>query len=288
MDEARVVAYEWSVEVAADKFTRDIDQFADVDEMTSSRWHQLIVAWPTETKLTANPAFASNHILGFVSLAYAKRDLATRQRFYKAISRHTWFGAASASHIFGSGVLLWFRYSPVGELLSCNPTEEFIPWYLASVLEIPACGENMKFISKAEDLRHVAEYDLPVCLVPVSQTFPTADAIVLTWRFIITVQMTVASRHDTSRIGFQTIHDGLPSAFLEARTWYHVFLTDTEDKAKSLRKQQVDPVGTKAIHVYTAFIDIDKLDSIRTFARADTLRKDIVSRYGPYVIDTNR
>ena len=47
------------------------------------------------------------------------------------------------------------------------------------VLKIPACGENMRFI--AEDLGHVAALTLPVCLVPVSRTFPTLDAIVFTW-----------------------------------------------------------------------------------------------------------
>ena len=276
MDTMRVVAHERSVEVAADEFISNIRQFANIDEMASS--HRLIVAWPTATKRTAYPAFASNYILGFVSRAYAKLDLATRQRFYNAISGHTWFGA-SAGHIFESGVLLWFRYSPAGELLSCNPAEEHLTGYPVPVLEIPVCGENMKFISKTEDLRLVAGFDLPVCLVPVPQTFPTADAIVLTEEYIITVQMTVASRHDTNRIGFQTIHDGLPSAFREAHTWCHVFVTDTEDKAKSLRKLQVDPVGTKGIHVYSAFIDIEKLDLITTFARADTLKKDIVSRY---------
>jgi hypothetical protein len=276
MDETQVVAHERSVEVAADKFTRDINQFADIDEMTSS--HRIIVAWPTATKRTAYPAFASNYILGFVSRAYAKRDLATRQGFYKAISGHTWFGASSG-YIFESGVLLWFRYSPAGELLSCHPVEEHLAWYPVPVLEIPTCGENMKFISKTEDLRHVAGYDLPVCLVPVSQTFPTADAIVLTEEFIITVQMTVASRHDANMIGFQKIHDGLPSAFREEHIWCHVFLTDTEDKAKSLRKLQVDPVGANGIHIYSTFIDIDKLDSISTTTLdcADTLK--IVSRY---------
>ncbi|KAH9984470.1 hypothetical protein BJV77DRAFT_182514 [Russula vinacea] len=118
MDTMRVVAHERSVEVAADEFTSNIRQFANIDEMASS--HRLIVAWPTATKRTAYPAFASNYILGFVSRAYAKLDLATRQRFYNAISGHTWFGA-SAGHIFESGVLLWFRYSRLGSCFRVIP-----------------------------------------------------------------------------------------------------------------------------------------------------------------------
>jgi hypothetical protein len=146
------------------------------------------------------------------------------------------------------------------------------------VLKIPACGENMRFI--AEDLGHVAALTLPVCLVPVSRTFPTLDAIVFTVDYIITLQMTVASRHDSDAIalGFQRIYEGLPPDFLEERIWFHVFVTDTEDKAKSLRKLKVQLVEEMGIHVYSTFIDIDELNLVITLDRVDKLKEDIVSR----------
>ena len=275
MDDAQVKGYTHSVASTADKFIRDIDQFIDISEMAVS--HQLLVAQPSKTKLSATAAFASSYILGFVLCAYAKCDLATRQSFYQAISGHTWF-STSASNIFQTGVLLWSHYSPAGELILCNPTEVHLT-YPVRVLKIPACRENMAFLFKAEDLGHIATFTLPVCLVPVSQTFATVDAIVLTKDCVITVQMTVTSRPDAKSIGFQRIYEGLPSKFLQERIWCHVFLTDTEDKAESLQKLQVEAVEGNGIHVYSAFINMDKLDSIITSDRAEKLKDDIVSRY---------
>jgi hypothetical protein len=100
------------------------------------------------------------------------------------------------------------------------------------------------------------------------------DAIVLIKDYVITVQMTVGSRHDAKRAGFTKVHGGLPPDFLKERTWFHVFVTDTEDKAKLLRKLQVKPVQQKEIRVYSAFIDIDELNPVITFDRADRLKED--------------
>ena len=92
--------------------------------------------------------------------------------------------------------------------------------------------------------------------------------------------MTVASRHDSdaNALGFQRIYEGLPPDFLEERIWFHVFVTDTEDKAKSLRKLKVQLVEEMGIHVYSTFIDIDGLNSVITLDRVDKLKEDIVSR----------
>jgi hypothetical protein len=283
MDGGQLEDYKRSVESAADKFTRDVGQFADLDDMSVS--HRLLVLLPCKTRRTVTATLASDHVLGFVFRAYAKRDLAARQRFYQMISRYYPWLCASARYIFETGVLLWFRYSPTEDLLSCDPA---LDWY--PELKIPACRENMVFFSKPEALNHVDNLKLPFCLVSVSETSAAVVAIVLTEDFVITVQMTIASKHDAKSIGFEKIYEGLPPKFLEARTWCHVFLTDTEDKAISLREQRLDDVVEKLIetpiYFYSAFFNVDELASILTAERAEKLNDDIVSRYWQYVIDT--
>jgi hypothetical protein len=277
MDKHQVVGYKWLVESAVYKFTRNFNQF-DIEDMSVS--HRIFVVWPCKARLSVTAKFASDYILGLVSHAYAKLDLATRQSFHNTIGGPAWFGA-TAGYFFESSVLLWLRHSPAGESLSCDPAEESY-----DKLKIPACRENMEFFSKLEDLKHVGDLKLPFCLVPTSQTFAAVDAIVLTKDNVITVQMTIASRHDAKGTGLEKIYDGLPSKFLRARTWCHVFLTDTEDKGKLLRREKVADVKTKPIRVYSAFFDLDELDSILTIKRAEELKKVMVSRYWQYAIDT--
>jgi hypothetical protein len=111
-----------------------------------------------------------------------------RLSFYKAMSRDAWF-SASAGNIFKTGVLLWLRHPPAKGFLLCVPASDG-----STPLEIPACRHNMKFFSKPTDLKDVDEQNLPKCLVPVHQIFPTLEAIVLTNLFVITIQMTAAPK----------------------------------------------------------------------------------------------
>lgn len=64
----------------------------------------------------------------------------------------------------------------------------------------------MVFFSKAEELENVVEHESLKCLVPVSQDFPTVDAIFLTKNFIITVQITISSTHNANSIGFEKVY----------------------------------------------------------------------------------
>ncbi|KAH9035043.1 hypothetical protein EDB85DRAFT_1889544 [Lactarius pseudohatsudake] len=136
----------------------------------------------------------------------------------------------------------------------------------------------LEFFSKAEDLKNmVDEHEHQKCLVPVSATFPTLDAIVITHEFVITVQMSVASRGDADNIGFEKVHDYLPSKVLATRQWCHVFLTDTGDKANLLRRQTLTEIPEKMeIHAYSAFVNIEELDSILTKERVEELIDDMV------------
>ena len=225
---------------------------------------------------------AKNHLFGIVSRSYAELDQATRQSFFQAISGQRWFDTV-AGRIFETHALLWFRNSPDQDTLPCIPadSENNLP------LRIPVCGNNLAFFSKAEGLKNVDEqHEGLKCLVPVSQDFPTVDAIFLTENFIITVQMTVASTHDANIIGFEKVYQHLPSKVKATRQWGHVFLSNSEDKATVLREQRLTGLPQKMeVGVYSAVIDIEQSASILTLQRVEELNKYEVRRYRLHVID---
>ncbi|KAH9035027.1 hypothetical protein EDB85DRAFT_951016 [Lactarius pseudohatsudake] len=209
-----------AVASAAYQFTNNVDGLESLDAALVS--HQLFTVRPTkDSRQVVTVEFASGHLLGFISSAYAERDHAMRQSFYKEISGHEWF-STSADRIFETHILLWFRYASAEDYFPCIHAVGAL-----HLLNIPSCGENMVFFSNADDLKDmVDEHERQKCLVPVSATFPTLNAIVITHEFVITVQMSVASGGDADNIGFEKVYDYLPSTVLAKRQKCHVFLTD--------------------------------------------------------------
>lgn len=196
---------------SAYSFTKNFGQFDVLDAALMS--HRLIVVRPKrESRQDITVEFASERLLAFISRAYAQHDSAVRRGFYNAMSGHAWF-SASAGYILKSSVLLRLRHPPARDYFPCVPAENGSP-----LLKIPACRDKMEFFTKADDLKNVDQHNLPKCLVPVSQTFPTLDAIVITTNFIITMQMSFFSAHDAKDIGFQRVYDNLPSTVRTGRT----------------------------------------------------------------------
>jgi len=268
MDDKQLVDHIDHVASAADQFTRNCSKFQDIDAVMVS--HRLFCVRPTsESRQHATANFATDHLLGFISSAYAKHDHDLRQSFYNTIRGHPWFGS-SAGCIFEIHALLWLRHAPAGICLPCTPAQDGSP-----PLNIPVCGKNMKRFSKVDDLTHVTvdEHE-PKCLVPISQTFPTLDAIVITDKFVITVQITVASKHDAKTVGFQNVYKHLPSTLSDSRQRCHVFLTDKQENVDLLRGQKLDIPQKLKIHVYSAFLDMGKWGSILTRERVEILEKE--------------
>lgn len=267
---------------AVDRFTKDFTQFEKIDAASVS--HQLFVVRPTESRQYETVEFASDHVLGLVSRAYATRDHAARQYFYKTISGHTWFGA-SVGRIFETSVLLWFRHSPDNDFIQCHSALNRIP-----DLRIEPCRENIRYFDKVDELKNVHEEETQLCMVPISQTFKTVDAIIITKLSIITVQMTVSHTHGANLEGFKNIYDAFSPELLSQRGRYHVFITDTVDKAISLGRQKTLAERVKidmSIKLYSAFIEFEKLDSVITGKRVDELETNRASScHWLYVIDT--
>jgi hypothetical protein len=277
MNRAQLNGHMEDVNFAVNRFTRNFAQYEDPEAALAS--DEIFVVRPTEkSRRRLTFEFTSSHVLGLVSRSYAKRDRVVRQSFYKTISRHPWFGS-SVAHIFETSVLLWFRHAPANNSLPCRTA----PY----VLEIPGCREKMTFFSKVDELKKAGRDETRLCLVPVSQSFPTVDAIIITKESVITIQMTVARGHDIKPIELQSVYNRFSTEFLSKwRKRYHVLLTDTEDKARLLRMQKLAEKLTKMdIQLYSAYIEFAKLDSIISGECVDELETERVSIYWLYAIN---
>ncbi|KAI9463713.1 hypothetical protein BJY52DRAFT_1184710 [Lactarius psammicola] len=260
----RVRGYENSVVEAADELTMKHNDFAD---FTTSATNKLFIIGPKSPSQRQESIveFGTNRLRGYVARAYAKRDHAKRLSFYKAIRGHSLFGSP-AGQMFEIYVLLWFWYSRAEEILPCTGAVATSPH-----LEIPACPENLEFFPNPEGLKEVKEPERPICWVPTSRTFPSLDAFVLTNDTVITLQMTISRRLDAN----------------ERPRRCHVFITDTDDYAKSLREQNLKEIP-KGTFVYSAVIDINELDSIVTETRVDKLEEARASPSNdPGMMDTS-
>ena len=112
--------------------------------------------------------------------------------------------------MFKIHVLLYFWHSPnFSSLFQCTCVKGNL-----CILKIPSFQGNLKFFSKAEELKNMGEPGKPICLVPTSRIFPTLNAIVLTNNAVITVQITITLKHDMEEQEFDLIYRNLPPDLL--------------------------------------------------------------------------
>jgi hypothetical protein len=64
----------------------------------------------------------------------------------------------------------------------------------------------------------------------------------------------MAERHSAKRAGFDCIKT---SGIVKRRRWHHVFITDSDAKARSLRNQTLEGIPGK-ISVYSAVFDVGR------------------------------
>ncbi len=141
-------------------------------------------------------------------------------------------------------------------------------------LEIPACGEEQTtFFDSKNRLENVnGDKFLPLCLLPTSKSFPSADAIVITDEFVITIQVTVSDQHSTKGSGFTDIKKLIPHG-LRRDNWRHVFITDDDDdRAVSLRNQTLRGLP-EDILVYSGVFDIGRSSVTRKHMEAFNEKK---------------
>jgi len=268
------------VNIVASSFTMNHRQFQQLDEVLLL--DRLFVVRPisgSRSKVTVN--IGSGHLAGILSRAYADCSHVDRLRFYNTINENEWF-SSSLAYIFETHILLWFRHAPAHQFIPCTPSPPAM--VASSQLKIPVCRADMQFFNNEEELKHVDTKGLPKCLVPATQTFPTFDAFVITDNSIIAVQMTVATSQTASLTRFEMVYASLPRNVRARRRKYHVFVTDTEEKAKSLREKKFQDFPSD-IDRYSASVDVDQLKSIFTTERVIKLNKDRVSIFWLYACD---
>ncbi|KAH9164837.1 hypothetical protein EDB89DRAFT_385511 [Lactarius sanguifluus] len=193
---------------------------------------------------------ATEHIRDIISCAAAAAAAAARKRieFYRMISTQPSFNVSGK--MFKGFVLSWLYTNSNVDPLRCFATGQLN-------LEIPACGEEQTtFFDSKNGLEKVNRDKLPLCLLPTSKDFPTADAIVITDEFIITIQVITSDRHSAKGSDLADIKKLIPPG-LGRDKWRHVFITDNDSKAISLRNQTL-PELPKEILVYSGVFNIGR------------------------------
>jgi hypothetical protein len=92
MDDKQLMNHKLAVASAVDQFT-NLNRSGDPNRVLELvLLDQLFAVRPkSESRQAVTVKIATDHLLGFVSRAYAKGDHAMQQRFYEAISGHAWF-----------------------------------------------------------------------------------------------------------------------------------------------------------------------------------------------------
>ncbi|KAH9178312.1 hypothetical protein EDB89DRAFT_1166852 [Lactarius sanguifluus] len=195
------------------------------------------------------PEMATDHIKMIILYAAAEAKAQDRIYFYQTISTQPEF-SAPANKMFKAFVLCWLYARPNVEPLRCFATDQ-------PDLEIPACGEKQTtFFDSKNGLRTVNRNKLPLCLLPISAHFTTADAIVITGESIITIQVTLSDQHSAEGSGVDEINKLVPGR-LKRDKLRHVFVTNDDNMAASLRNQTFTKTPENIL-VYSGVFDIGR------------------------------
>jgi hypothetical protein len=224
--------------------------------------HILFAIQPKGKDLTGRrmpvATMATHRIWQVISYAAAQAQVQDRIRFYQMISEQPDF-RGSAGQMFERFVLSWLASDANVDPLRCIPAAPGL------ILNIPACGkERTYFFGSKTALKEKAKLDeFPVCLLPISKTHAAVDAIVLTNELIITIQVTISDLHSAKGSGF----DGIQQPEIRrGRSLRHVFITDKERNAKSLRGQKLSELPNDIL-LHSGIFDVGHitLEYMRAF-----------------------
>ncbi|KAH9035824.1 hypothetical protein EDB84DRAFT_1210466 [Lactarius hengduanensis] len=127
-------------------------------------------------------------------------------------------------------------------------------------LQIPACDKKQTtYFSSLTALKEVEVDNLPLCLLPTPQTPIAVDAIILTDKFIITIQVTIDYEHSVKGRDLADIKESIQPGVREDRDWCHVFVTNNDNRAYSLRLQTLGDLPEN-IRVFSSVFDVCRSD----------------------------
>jgi hypothetical protein len=138
------------------------------------------------------------------------------------------------------------------------------------------------------NFQKAGDFEPPFGFLPASRTFPSFDAVICTDEHIITIQLTVSPTHTMKPDGFERLKQYLPTNFEKARTWCHVFVTDRNANATSLRKENHKVAVDKNISIYTAVLNVPACkfspeDMERTFTPSVCWHKPLYVYFGTHL-----
>ncbi|KAH9177660.1 hypothetical protein EDB89DRAFT_2064625 [Lactarius sanguifluus] len=256
LSEGKEGPHELKVKSAAIEFVKTADANFNVSKVS----HLIFSVRPEAQNRTGRRSqvaeMATDHIKDIISYAAADASAQVQIDFFQMISTQPSF-RAPAGTMFEGFVLSWLYARPNAEPLRCFATNQ-------ADLEIPACGkEQTTFFDRKSSLnpKDVNGWNKPpFCLLPKPKNFPTADAIVITREFVITIQVTLSNEHDANQAGFDEIKKIIPASLRttpskQDKPWRHVFITHSDDWAESLRAQNLPGLPDGAL-AYSGVFDI--------------------------------
>jgi len=140
--------------------------------------------------------------------------------------------------------------------LQCTPSEGNL------ALTIPVC-ENVLSFGGVTGLRFANEEEIPFYWRPSKSNFPSLDSIICTDNAILILQATRLrrGRHSVLREGVDTVLKSFPKGFVAAREVYFIFVTDSDDKAKRLREQELPELEALALKVFSCVFRVGLMDA---------------------------
>ena len=260
--------------------------------ISQESFHVLFTVTPSDvTRSTYSTRVTNPYLCGLVMKEITDLDATAQASFYQKTStipafKGTW------GYMFERYFLVWLNSTEQGNKLKCtakspkrkrgeqsnNDPED---------LSLQPLGPKKPIASGISKLGQVKDSDTPFGWLPSSLTFPSFDAVICTRDRIITIQLTVSSSHSMDDDGFMQLKDNLPANFQNKRTWCHVFLTDREENAISLRKPYREVATERNISIYSAVLNVPACnfsseDVERTFTSYVCWYKPLNIDFGTY------
>lgn len=254
---------------AARTFAKD-PSAVTMEAPTPDSSHVLFTVTPDDDSRTASTLrVATSYLSGLVMGEIAKIDVADQVTFYHRASSVPQF-KGTLGYIFEKYFLVWLYSAEQADVLHCTAKSSRFKTSAESSkskrpkrnVELsslqPLGRKKLTVINGDSNFANAKDSNTPFGWLPASRVFPSFDVVMCTDDFIITIQLTVSSTHSMKPAGFIRLKENLPARFEKARTWCHVFVTDSVEKATSLRRQRYKFAKKEGISIYSAVFDVSK------------------------------
>jgi hypothetical protein len=260
------------VDILAKKFAEN-PRAVTMESESEEGSHWLFASLPTNAERDASVLrVATPHLRGFVVEAIASIDAARQVAFYSEASGHPYFRSAFG-YVFKKFFYIWLSSDPKNEI-SCTarpgsavPTRTTRSSKGKSTARDPVELRHLRPVGLDKVIVHggdagekcyksANEHQTPFAWIPASRSDASFDAVICTDTHIITIQVTVAAKHDIKDKGLESLTNNLPPGFQKDRSWCHVFVTDRNDAAAKLGGKNYPVPDKMKILIHTAVLNI--------------------------------